>query len=167
MEGELTLRRLVAGDIPRLTEIMTRAFNKDSQMHLGRNGGPDGYDDGSFLRRYGLEDDSCIAYTVLLDGRTAGAVLLWIDAAKRLGTLGCIFVDDSVQNQGLGVRIWCWVEQHYSQVRVWQTETPLFSHRDHYFYINKLGFHAVHIENPKAWRDGEGQFQLRKELDKA
>ncbi len=165
MEGELTLRTMAEADVPCLTEIMTRAFNRDSQLHLGEDGGPDGYDDGSFLRKFGVDNADSTAYTVLLGGKIVGAVILWLRPAHGEGFLGCIFLDDSVQDRGLGVRVWRWVEQHHPAIRVWTTETPLFSHRNHHFYINKLGFHAVAIDDPKDWR--EGQFRLRKELGKA
>jgi hypothetical protein len=32
---------------------------------------------------------------------------------------------------------------------VWRTETPGFSKRNHYFYVNKCGFEIIKIENLK------------------
>ena len=51
-------------DIEALTPIMRRAFDEDTRLHLGLPaGGPQGYDDGSFLRRYGLHPGACLLYT--------------------------------------------------------------------------------------------------------
>jgi len=39
-------------DIPERAPVMKRAFDDDSQKHLGKPwGGPEGYDDGGFFRR--------------------------------------------------------------------------------------------------------------------
>lgn len=37
----------------------------------------------------------------------------------------------------------------YPSTKIWNTDTPIFSHRNHNFYVNKCGFHIVKIENPK------------------
>ena len=52
---ELKLIRLEELYINELTKIMERAFDEDTRIHLGEEkGGPDGYEDGSFLRKWGL-----------------------------------------------------------------------------------------------------------------
>lgn len=48
----------------------------------------------------------------------------------------------------------------YPNTRVWNTEPPIFSHRNHNFYINKCGFHVIEIQNPKDLV--EGSFILKK-----
>lgn len=36
-------------------KVMERAFDEDTRIHLGeKKGGPDGYDDGNFLKKWGL-----------------------------------------------------------------------------------------------------------------
>jgi hypothetical protein len=40
-------------DIPDLTRVMTRAFDDDTRSNLGiERGGPEGYDDGQFFRKW-------------------------------------------------------------------------------------------------------------------
>lgn len=48
----------------------------------------------------------------------------------------------------------------YPDIKIWNTETPIFSSRNHNFYVNKCGFHIVKIDNPKNRR--EGQYILQK-----
>jgi len=36
-----------------MTQVMTRAFDDDARKHLGaQKGGPEGYDDGEFFRKW-------------------------------------------------------------------------------------------------------------------
>ena len=43
----LSFEQIAEADVPELTGVMTRAFDDDSQKHLGiEKGGPPGYDDG-------------------------------------------------------------------------------------------------------------------------
>jgi hypothetical protein len=66
-----------------------------------------------------------------------------------------------LQNKGVGKRIWEFVEQEYPDTRKWCTETAGFSRRNHNFYVNKIGFHVVRIEDPM---EEEGRsFILEKE----
>jgi hypothetical protein len=51
----LVFEKAGEGDIPELTRVMTRAFDDDAQKHLGiEKGGPPGYDDGEFFRKWML-----------------------------------------------------------------------------------------------------------------
>ena len=48
---QLSFTLMAESDIPDLTPVMTRAFDDDSQKHLGKEkGGPPGYDNGDFPR---------------------------------------------------------------------------------------------------------------------
>ena len=60
-----------------------------------------------------------------------------------------MFIDPLCQDKGIGTRVWKSIEQKYPDTKVWRTETPGFSKRNHNFYINKCGFRVVKIENPK------------------
>lgn len=160
-ESALCLRPLVEADLPALSAIQREAFDEDSLLHLGRRGGPKGYDDGSFLHRWALHPDAT-ALTVELDGRIAGGVILFLREAAGEGFLGCLFLSPALRGQGLGLRVWRAVESRYPAVRCWRTETPAFSHRNHHFYINKCGFQVVAVTDPKDWENA--QFQLCKRL---
>lgn len=149
IEDSITFHEMKEEDIPMLTRIMKRAFDEDTRIHLGReSGGPPGYDDGTFLRRYGLDPRSS-AYRIQLGDTTIGAVILWINPRTHVNFLGNIFVDPSLQNRGVGLRIWQAVEAMVPDTRVWRTETPGFSRRNHNFYVNKCGFHVIRIDQPK------------------
>lgn len=56
--------------------------------------------------------------------------------------------------------MWNEIEAMYPNTQVWNTETPIFSHRNHNFYVNKCGFHIVKIENTKDLE--EGSYILKK-----
>lgn len=148
----LTFELLKEEDIALLTPIMTRAFDEDSRIHLDvEKGGPEGYDDGSFLRKYGLNEKS-EAYKISRGDEAVGCVILWINRITRINRLGALFIDTKFQNQGIGRMVWEFVEKQYPDTRKWCTDTPAFSRRNHNFYINKCGFHVVKIEYPKDIR---------------
>lgn len=71
-----------------------------------------------------------------------------------------LMLDPSVENKGIGTKVWKMIEEMYPDTLTWSTETPIFSRRNHNFYINKCGFHCVKIDNPKNFE--EGQFVLKK-----
>ena len=49
----LTFETILESDVPELTRVMTRAFDDDTQYHLGQEkGGPEGYDTGEFFRTW-------------------------------------------------------------------------------------------------------------------
>lgn len=55
---ELELIRSQESHIDGSAKIMERAFDKDTRLHLGEEkGGPDGNDDGTFLRKCGFHID--------------------------------------------------------------------------------------------------------------
>ena len=135
-------------DIQLLSPIMKRSFDKDGMEFLGHPSGPPGYDNGDFLRKYGL-DPSSSAYKIVYKGQPVGAVILWI-LPDHNNFLGCLFIDCELQDHGLGTAVWKMVEEMYPDTKVWNTETPSFTRRNHNFYINKCGFHVVRIEDPHA-----------------
>lgn len=148
-------------DIEILTPIMKRAFDEDTRIHLGRECGPLGYDNGVFLRRYAL-DDASTAYKISKEGIVIGAIILWIHTDTNQNFLGNLFIDPVVENKGIGTTVWDFIEHEFPNTEVWKTETPIFSRRNHNFYINKCGFHVVKIENPKDLE--EGSFILEKKI---
>lgn len=142
-------------DIPALTHIMKRAFDEDTRIHLGEpTGGPPGYDNGDFLRRYAIEDTTTTALKIIQNSCVIGAVIMWINEKTNENYLGNLFLDPENENKGIGKAVWEMVEQRYPNTRIWRTDTPIFSHRNHHFYVNKCGFHIIRIENPKDLREG-------------
>jgi hypothetical protein len=156
----LVFQPLQEEDIDELTAIMTRAFDEDSRIHLGQDkGGPEGYDNGDFLRKWGMDKNST-AYQISKEGNMIAGLILWINPSTEVNHLGCVFVDTGLQNRGIGRTIWEFVEKEYPDTRKWCTETPGFSRRNHNFYVNKLGFHVIRIENPMDAK--ESSFILEK-----
>ena len=141
---------------------MKRAFDKDSQEHLGCDGGPPGYDDGSFLRQWGLHKNST-AFKIMYDGKPIGAVILFIQDDNH-NALGNIFIDSDLQSKGLGIRVWNQIEKMYPKTVEWRTETAGFSRGNHSFYVNKCGFHITKIVNPRD--EKESSYFFRKQMKK-
>lgn len=135
-------------DVDQLTWIMKRSFDEDTRRHLGLEaGGPPGYDDGSFIRRWFFHPGAT-PFKVSRDGRLIGALNLFLND-RRVSNLGCMFVDPDCQDRGVGTIIWRFAEHCSPETKVWRTDTPGFSKRNHNFYVNKCGFHVVRIDNPK------------------
>lgn len=149
-------------DIEVLTPVMKRAFDADTQFHLGRDGGPPGYDDGSFLRQWALHPKAT-AFRLNSGNQAAGAVILWINRKTQVNMLGCIFLDPVFQHSGMGTAIWREIEAMYPETREWRTETPGFARMNHHFYVNKCGFQMFKIEKPLSAE--ESSYQFRKPVD--
>ena len=136
-------------DIATLTTIMKAAFDEDTRRHLHRPcGGPLGYDNGEFIRKWFIESDS-EGFKILADGVLIGGVNVFMNEDRKEKFLGCLFIDPAYQDLGYGSR---------------RTETPGFSRRNHQFYINKCGFKVVKITDPKD--EEERQYIMEKEMIK-
>jgi len=153
------------GDIEILTPIMKRAFDEDARLYFQKSeGGPSGYDDGSFLKKWGLESDA-ISYCIKLGERVIGAMMLFINEEHKHGFLGNIFIDSELAGKGYGYTAWYFAEHMYPHITVWETETPAVSYRNHCFYINKCGFHVVAVDG--GVDRFEAMFKLKKVISLA
>lgn len=156
---EIKFKQMYEKDIESLVPIMKAAFDYDTKIHLGREeGGPPGYDDGTFLRKWAL-DKSATSYCIYWEEVLIGGTILWINEDNN-NYLGTIFIDINYENKGIGTKVWHEIEGMYPNTKVWNTETPIFSYRNHNFYVNKCGFHIVKIENPMDLE--EGSYILKK-----
>jgi len=150
--GGLSFRKFEKDDVECFTPIMKRAFDKDTQIHLGEEeGGPDGYDNGMFLKKWYLNKNAT-AFAVYKEDKPIAAINVWIKK-DNINFLGNTFVDPDLQDKGIGLIIWKFIEQKFPETKAWRTETPGFSHRNHNFYVNKCGFKICKIENPKDRRE--------------
>ncbi|HNT76070.1 MAG TPA: GNAT family N-acetyltransferase [Anaerolineae bacterium] len=130
-------------DIPELTAVMTRAFDDDVCKHQGQErGGPDGYDNGDFFRKWLFGYDESVGYKIMAEGQIIGAFIVW-PMPDRNNYLGTIFVDPAHQDCGVGVRAWQFIEAAYPDTLSWMLETPAFAKKNHYFYEKKCGFTKV------------------------
>lgn len=145
--GTLTFPEFNADDIQVMSRIMKRSFDEDTRIHLNKEeGGPPGYANGDFLKKWALHKDST-AFKIELGSKPIGLCIVWIFPNNE-NMLGTIFIDAKHQNQGIGLQVWKHVEQTYPETNIWRTETPGFSKRNHNFYVNKCGFCIVKILNP-------------------
>ena len=152
---------LCEADVAVLTPIMTRSFNDDSKrFFLNPVGGPPGYDDGSFLRKWGLQSGGK-SYRIDKEGTPIGAIILFLEPQEQRGFLGCLFIDAGQIGHGNGTIAWRFAEHTFPEIKVWETETPAVSFRNHRFYINKCGFNVYAVEGDDRY---EAQFKLRKVL---
>jgi hypothetical protein len=141
-------------DIPAYTAVMKRAFDEDARIHLHKlSGGPPGYDNGEYLGKWALHPRSH-AYKVTKERAPVGLVIVWINE-NGINNLGCLFIDAKLQNRGLGLIVWRYVEHKYPETLVWRTETPGFSKRNHHFYMEKCGFRLARIS-----KEGQGEAEV-------
>lgn len=138
-ETVLAYERMSEADIPDLTRVMKRAFDDDSQKHLGKpEGGPDGYDNGDFFRKWAFGKNAGFGWKILVNGRITGAFIVWI-LPDQNNILGTIFVDPAVQDRGVGTQAWNFIEATYPDTASWKLYTPIWATKNHHFY-EKLGF---------------------------
>ncbi len=88
------------------------------------------------------------------DGSIVGAVALIINEDTQENYLDMLFIDIDVESKGIGTNIWNFIESEYPKTKLWKSETPIYSRRNHNFYVNKCGFHIVKIKKP---RDSQGE----------
>ncbi len=140
-------------DIPSLTRAMQRAFDHDAQVHLGEErGGPEGYDDGEFFRKWLFSYDESRGCKILLDGQVIGGFIVWIFKSQN-NQLGTIFIDPDFQDQGVGTQSWKFIEAAYPDTLNWELGTPDWAVKNHYFYEQKCGFEKVGEDSVQD-RDG-------------
>jgi len=143
---------LQAGDVDALTAVMTRAFDDDARRHLGApKGGPPGYDNGEFLRGYGL-DPQARAFVAVLEGRPVGAIIVF-PREDGHHVLGGLFTDPAVQRRGIGAALFRFVEDRFP-ARSWTLETPAFATSNHRFYEEKCGFRKAGERADPSGADG-------------
>ena len=139
---DVELQKIAEEDVPDLTQAMTKAFDDDTQRYLGiEKGGPEGYDNGDFFRKWLFPHDNCEGYKIVVNGETVGGLLVWLYKNKD-NTWGSVFIDPVWQNKGVGTRAWQLIEQLYPDTRSWTLETPGYSIKNHKFY-RKLGFEKI------------------------
>ena len=135
--SKLIYRKTKETDIKELTMIMKRAFDDDTKRHTDLlEDGPQGYDDGSLLKRLlALKDGA--TFTIYLDKKIIGAYTIL--KKKETYHLEILFIDPSLTDKGLGQKVWKDIEASNKEAQKWVLETPSYSLRNHHFY-EKCGF---------------------------
>ena len=158
----LTYEEITEADVPQLTEVMTRAFDDDAQKHRGlERGGPDGYDNGDFFRKWLFGYQQTVGYKVVSEGRAIGGIIVWI-LGEGDNVLGTIFVEPRYQDRGVGTEIWRYIEEKYPETRSWRLATPEWAAKNLYFYEVKCGFERVESD-PIIGEEADGVL-YRKEM---
>jgi GNAT superfamily N-acetyltransferase len=148
-ELALTFEEATEADIPALTAVMTRAFDDDAQKHLGQErGGPPGYDDGEFFRKWLFGYEESTGFKIVAQGQVIGGIIVWIFEHGE-NVLGTIFVDPAYQDRGVGTRTWEFIGATYPSARSWTLRTPAYAVKNHHVYEAKWGFTKI----------GEGEFE--------
>jgi GNAT superfamily N-acetyltransferase len=138
----LSLEEINETDIPELTIVMTRAFDDDAQKHLGvERGGPEGYDNGEFFRKWLFGYKESDVYKIILGDKIVGGFIVWIYEHGE-NNVGTIFVDPLYQDRGVGTQAWQFVEATYPNTKQWDLGTPIWAVKNHHFY-EKCGFYRV------------------------
>jgi ribosomal protein S18 acetylase RimI-like enzyme len=146
--SQLRIVEATEADIPAMTEVMTRSFDDDSQRFRGEpEGGPDGYNDGRFLRKWMAPGYCC---KIVVGDRIIGAFIIFKDYPQTgTNVLGTIFLDPEYQNLGIGSHVMNYVHQTFP-AKHWRLDTPEWHTRNHHFY-EKLGYKKVgEQEEPHA-----------------
>lgn len=127
-------------EIAHLTQLMGATFDADARAAGGV--------DSAWLRCYHCADffekwpPGCVDadhYTVWLDGRIAGAAVVW-HYPEQLAVLGLLFVVPGRQRRGVGRWVWRTLEAAYPAARRWMVAAPTWSSRTQRFYERACGF---------------------------
>ena len=134
----LAIKKAKIEDAQLITEIKTKAFNKEINTYLGRNGGPPGYDNVEseihIIKKF-------IAYKIELDNKIIGALFL-ISLADSKMRFEDFVIEPSFQGKGYGYRVMELVEETYPDINEWQLSTPVFSVGNQHLY-EKFGYVEV------------------------
>ena len=161
-ELNLSFETITEDDIPELTGVMTRAFDDDAQKHLGQErGGPEGYDNGDFFRKWLFGYRESVGYKVVGEDKAIGGIIVSI-LPQGHNVLGTIFVDPEYQDCGVGTRLWAFIEATYPETKSWRLATPDWATKNHYFYEAKCGFQRV--ESDPILGTLETELAYRKEM---
>ena len=131
----ITIEKAVLEDAAIMTEIKTRAYNKEINTYLGRDGGPEGYNEIS-SEEYIIEH--FIAYKIVLEGRIIGAFFL-ISLGEDEMQFEDFVIDPEEQNKGYGYKVLNLLEKAYPSIKIWHLSTPTFSVGNQHLY-EKFGY---------------------------
>ena len=66
---------------------------------------------------------------------------------QSIWRVGTIYIDPDYQNRGIGSEALKFIENQFSNVKIWSLDTPYKSYTNHHFY-EKLGYSRVGEEKP-------------------
>jgi GNAT superfamily N-acetyltransferase len=134
----IEIKRALLNDAETITEIKIKAYNKEINTYLGRNGGPPGYD------KVESEIDiitNLIAYKIVLDNKIIGGLFL-IPIERNKMRFEDFVIDPIYQGNGYGYKVMQLIEEMHSDVVEWQLSTPVFSIGNQHLYT-KFGYKEI------------------------
>ncbi|HDR7516462.1 GNAT family N-acetyltransferase [Bacillus mobilis] len=141
----ITIEKASIVDAEKLTEIMTRTFDKEAKRWLCGQGEvidyniqPPGYSSVEMMK-YSIEELDC--YKVIMGGKIIGGIIVTI-SGKSYGRIDRIFVEPVYQGKGIGSKVIKLIEEEYSSIRIWDLETSSRQINNHYFY-KKMGYEII------------------------
>lgn len=134
----LEIKKAEISDAKLITEIKTKAFNKEINTYLGRNGGPPGYNNVEseidIIKKF-------IAYKIELNNQIIGSLFL-IKLGESKMRFEDFVIEPTFQGQGYGYKVMELVEKKYAKINEWQLSTPVFSIGNQHLY-EKFGYVEV------------------------
>lgn len=146
----LKLRRVKENDLIILTDLKKRAF-KTEFKNLGFVP-----EDMIHEKWHTYMMKKSFYHAIVKADEIVGGVCIF-KGAKKAYYLCSIFIDLSLQNQGLGAEALKLLEQEHQDAKKWSLETPEKSVQNHYFY-EKHGYKYINDMVPDGAPDG---FSLR------
>jgi GNAT superfamily N-acetyltransferase len=134
----IEIKRALLKDAEAITEIKIKAYNKEINTYLGRDGGPPGYD------KVKSEIDiitNLIAYKIVLDNKIIGGLFL-IPIERNKMRFEDFVIDPMYQNKGYGYKVMQLIEEMHTDIVEWQLSTPVFSVGNQHLYT-KFGYKEV------------------------
>ncbi|MFF2912424.1 GNAT family N-acetyltransferase [Paenibacillus sp. NPDC057934] len=139
----LALERAIKNDAQELTEIQKASFNEElKQFNNNEISGPIGYDSISWQEEMIQNSEY---FKVLLNGEIIGGAIILIES-NHVHNLGRVFIDPSVQNQGIGMKVMKEIEKEFPDSTKWWLDTPVWCVKNHHFYT-RCGFTKVRLED--------------------
>ncbi|SHK88527.1 Acetyltransferase (GNAT) domain-containing protein [Clostridium cavendishii DSM 21758] len=134
----LEINKANIDDAKLITDIKIKAYNKEINTYLGRNGGPSGYNEVAsqidIIKNF-------IAYKIELDNQIIGALFL-IPLEGNKMRFEDFVIEPSFQGKGYGYRVMELIERTYPDINEWQLSTPIFSVGNQHLY-KKFGYTEV------------------------
>ncbi|MGN0394852.1 MAG: GNAT family N-acetyltransferase [Coprococcus sp.] len=134
----ISVVRAVTDDAQEITNIKTRAFNKEINMYLGRNGGPPGYDkvesEIEIIKKF-------TAYKILLEDKIIGAFFIILLENNKVRFEDFV-IEPEYQGKGYGFKTLQILEKMYPQITEWYLSTPIFSVGNQNLY-EKFGYQEI------------------------
>lgn len=147
------IKKAFKEDAIQITDIKTRAYNKEINTYLGRDGGPPGYNQVESQLHI---IDHFTAYKIMLEDEIIGAFFLIKEKEDQIRFEDFV-IDPKFQNKGYGFKTMELIEKKYPHVKQWSLSTPVFSVGNQHLYekvgYRKVSCHDDEIEYIKKIRD--------------